>query len=125
MFLGLFQKDLCKGRRMEFEAAFFQTKLLSRKVFRLPRPAVLLRKFANTKMAATVKNLTFTDEELPLHVLVGYKQKMKAKALIGTLSKQSGRSSTKSLSKSLLKTFRGECVNNSNNNILTYIELFL
>ena len=85
MFLGLFQKDLCKGRRMKFEAAFFQTKLLSRKVCRLPRPPVLLRKFTNTKMAAAVKNLTFTDEELLLHVLVGYKQKMKAKALIGRL----------------------------------------
>ena len=84
-FLGLFQKYLFKGRRMKFEAAFFQTKLLSRKVCRLPRPPVLLRKFTNTKMAAAVKNLTFTDEELPLHVLVDYRQKMKAKALIGRL----------------------------------------
>ena len=85
MFWGLLQQDLCKGRRMKFEAAFFQTKLLSRKVCRLPRPPVLLRKFTNTKMAAAVKNLTFTDEELPLHVLVDYRQKMKAKALIGRL----------------------------------------
>ena len=85
MFLGLFQKDLCKGRRMKFETAFVQTKLLSRKVCRLPRPPVLLRKFTNTKMAAAVKKLTFTDEELPLHVLVGCKQKMKAKVLIGRL----------------------------------------
>ena len=85
MFLGLFQKDLCKGRRMKFEAAFFHTKLLSRKVCRLPRSPVLLRKFTNTKMAAAVKKLTFTDEEFPFHVLVGYKQKMRAKALIGRL----------------------------------------
>ena len=85
MFLGLFKKDLCKERRMKLKAAFFQTKLLSRKVCRLPRSPVLLRKFTNTKMAAAVKNVTFTDEELPLHVLVGYKQKMKAKALIGRL----------------------------------------
>ena len=79
MFWGLFQQDLCKGRRMKFEAAFFQTKLLSRKVCRLPRSPILLRKFTNTKMAAA------TDEELPLHVLVGYKQKVKAEALIGRL----------------------------------------
>ena len=85
MLLGLFQKDLFKGRRMKLEAAFFLTKLLSRKVCSLPRSPVLLRHFTNTKMAAAVKNLTFTDEELPLHVLVGYKQKMKAKALIGRL----------------------------------------
>ena len=79
MFWGLFQQDLCKGRRMKFEAAFFQTKLLSRKVCRLPRSPILLRKFTNTKMAAAA------DEELPLHVLVGYKQKVKAEALIGRL----------------------------------------
>ena len=85
MFLGLFQKDLCKGRRMKLEAAFFWTKLLSRKVCRLLRSPVLLRKLTNTKMAAAVKHLTLPDEELPLHVLVGYKQKMKAKALIGRL----------------------------------------
>ena len=29
--------------------------------------------------------LTFQDEELPLHVLVGYKQKVKAEALIGRM----------------------------------------
>ena len=58
---------------------------LNFKVCRLPRSPVLSCKFTNTKMAAAVKNLTFTDEELPLHVLVGYKQKMKAKALIGRL----------------------------------------
>ena len=85
MILGLFQKDLFKGRRIKLKAAFDQTKLLSRKVCRLPRSPVLLRKFTNTKMAAAVKKLTFTDEELLLHVLVGYKQKMKAKALIGRL----------------------------------------
>ena len=73
MFLGLFQKDLFKGRRMKFEAAFFQTKLLSRKVCRLPCSPVLLRKFTNTKMAAAVKKLPFTGEELLLHVLVGFK----------------------------------------------------
>ena len=83
MFLGLFQKDLFKGRRMKFEAAFFQTKLLLQQE----------------------KKLTFTDEQLPLHVLVGYKQKMKAKALIGRLQKHSGMSSTKSLSKSTPKNF--------------------
>ena len=55
MFWGLLQQDLCKGRRMKFEAAFFQTKLLSRKVCRRPRSPVLLRKFTNTKMAAAVK----------------------------------------------------------------------
>ena len=60
---------------MKFEAAFFQTKLLSRKVCRLPRLPVLLRKFTNTKMAEAVKNLTFTDEELPLHVLLDYNRK--------------------------------------------------
>ena len=61
---------------MKFEAIFFQTKLLSRmshKVCRLPCSPVLLRKFTNTKMAAAVKNLTFTDEELLLHVFVGFK----------------------------------------------------
>ena len=77
--------------------------------------------YSHTKMAATVKNLTFTDEELPLHVLVGYKQKRKAKALIGRLWKQSGMSSTKSLSKNITKTFRKsfceESANNRNNNI--------
>ena len=56
MLLGLFQKDLFKGRRMKFEAAFFQTKLLSRKVCRLPRSPVLLRKFTNTKMTAETFN---------------------------------------------------------------------
>ena len=73
---------------MKFQAIFFETKSLSRlshKVCRLPCSTVLLRKFTNTKMAAAVKNLTFTDEELPLHVLVSYKQKMKAKALTGRL----------------------------------------
>ena len=30
---------------------------------------------SHTKMAATVKNLTFTDEELLLNVLVGYNRK--------------------------------------------------
>ena len=59
MFLGLFQKDLFKGRRMKFEAAFFQTKLLSRKVCRLPCSPVLLRKFTNTKIAAAVKKFNF------------------------------------------------------------------
>ena len=59
MFLGLFQKDLCKGRWMKFEAAFFQTKLLSRKVCRLPCSPVLLRKFTNTKIAAAVKKINF------------------------------------------------------------------
>ena len=72
MFLGLCQKYLFKGRRIKFEAAFFQTKLLSRKVCRPPRSPVLLRKFTDTKMAAAVKKLTFTDEELLLHVLVAY-----------------------------------------------------
>ena len=71
---------------MKFQAIFFETKLLSRlshKVCRLPCSPVLLRKFTSTKMAAAVKNLTFADEELLLHVLVGYKQKRKAKALTG------------------------------------------
>ena len=73
---------------MKFQAIFFETKLLSRmshKVCCLPCSPVLLRKFTNTKMAAGVKNLTFTDEKLLLHVLVGYKQKSKAKALSGRL----------------------------------------
>ena len=64
--------------------------------------------YSHTKMAATVKNLTFTDEELPLHVLVGYKQKRKAKALIGRLWKQSGMSSTKSFYRKISQKLSGK-----------------
>ena len=46
---------------------------MSHKVCRLPCSPVLLRKFTNTKMAAAVKKLPFTGEELLLHVLVGFK----------------------------------------------------
>ena len=46
---------------------------MSHKVCRLPSSPVLLRKFTNTKMAAAVKNFTFTDEELLLHVFVDFK----------------------------------------------------
>ena len=46
---------------------------MSHKVCRLPCSPVLLRTFTNTKMAAAVKNLTFTDEEFLLHVFVGFK----------------------------------------------------
>ena len=66
--------------------------------------------------------LTFTDEVLPLHVLVGYKQKMKAKALIGRRKSKVGWAQQKVYRKvpqklSFRKSFLGESVNNSNNNI--------
>ena len=71
---------------MRFEVNWFQTRLIIVTLVRQGLSSSLLARsvaYSHTKMAATVKNLTFTDEELPLHVLVGYKQKVKAKALIG------------------------------------------
>ena len=126
---SVFYKKICL-KEDEVWGNFFSNKIIVTLV-RQGLPFSLLARpvtYSHTKMAATVKNLTFTDEELPLHVLVGYKQKRKAKALIGRLWKQSGMSSTKSLSKNITKTFRKsfckESANNRNNNI-SDIELFL
>ena len=83
---SVFCKKICL-KEDEVWGNFFSNKIIVTLV-RQGLPSSLLARpvaYSHTKMAATVKNLTFTDEELPLHVLVGYKQKLKAKALIRRL----------------------------------------
>ena len=62
---------------MKFEAIFFSNKIIVTLVRQGLSSSLLARPvaYSHTKMAATVKNLTFTDEELLLNVLVGYNRK--------------------------------------------------
>ena len=83
---SVFCKKICL-KEDEVWGNFFSNKIIVTLVRQGLSSSLLARPvaYSHTKMAATVKNLTFTDEELPLHVLVGYKQKLKAKALIRRL----------------------------------------
>ena len=64
---------------------FFSNKIIVTLV-RQGLPSSLLARpvaYSHTKMAATVKNLTFTDEELLLNVLVGYNRKGRQQRWLG------------------------------------------
>ena len=94
---------------------------MSHKVCRLPCSPVLLRKFTNTKMAAAVKNLTFTDEELLLHVFVGFKTEKEGESVDWETVKakwdELNKNFIEKYHKNFQESFCEESANNRNNKI--------
>ena len=88
---SVFYKKICL-KEDEVWGNFFSNKIIVTLV-RQGLPSSLLARpvaYSHTKMAATVKNLTFTDEELLLNVLVGYNRKGRQQRWLGECKSKVG-----------------------------------
>ena len=122
MFLGLSQKVLFKGR-WNLRQFFFKQNYChachTRFAVFLALPSCCVS--SHTKMAAAVKNLTFTDEELLLHVLVGFKTEKEGEGVDWETVKakwdELNKNFIEKYHKNFQESFCEESANNRNNKI--------